>query len=321
MTYPELIGTDPRVQRQLFFLGVASVDGLLAGLRLSDEPFTCLLVWDSGQEPDDSIHAVAELLARSACLSVCVFGDDTSRLRTCLSEALAANESPAALDARHPTIEPSGSSLDQCLSRFLQPAAIDSGGPTECRYGIAIVIAGSRDRLRYVRDALRDHVHSPQEAAPQTRDAPGQGSTSGSGVTPWLGLQVREDEGLQSPEDGPEARDRPTGPHPEWKHSRFGIASFILALAMGLCLLLAFGLVGMYYMESDGVIDEESPLLVVVGLLFVGACLGNVLALALGVAGLIEKRRKRTFSVLGTVFSALGLLFVVLLVVASVMLE
>lgn len=320
MTHPDFIGTDPRIQRQLFVLGVSDVDELRTGFRLSDEPFVCLLVWDSGMASEESVQAVASLFAGASCREVCIFGDDRQRLHACISDALAVRESPRSEVSGSPNAV-SGDSLDHCLTTFLQSSAVDPEGRTDCHYGIAILIGRDPDRLRYVRGALSDHVAVGHGAALRQEDGRRRESTPGISEDPGPIPPASSSGGLQT--GGAVAGSLPLEDASgiEWKHSRFGIASFTLTVVLGLCLLLAFGLIGLEYAETGPDLEEDSPLLVLVGLLFVFSCLGNVLSLALGVVGLLEKRRKKAFALLGTVLSSLTLLLIVVLTLASILME
>lgn len=92
------------------------------------------------------------------------------------------------------------------------------------------------------------------------------------------------------------------------RHSRLGIASFVLAAAAGLFMFALVAVAGVIEVSTPGGMDEESPAAIVIGLLFI---LGGLLCLAglgLGVAGLFDGNRKRVFSVLGLTFNALTIL-------------
>ncbi|MFN5869170.1 MAG: hypothetical protein ACK46A_07565 [Akkermansiaceae bacterium] len=67
--------------------------------------------------------------------------------------------------------------------------------------------------------------------------------------------------------------------------------------------------------SSPGGMDEESTSAVMVGL-FLFAFLGAALiALGLGIAGLLQKERKKIFAILGIVFSAVSLLVTIFLII------
>ena len=122
------------------------------------------------------------------------------------------------------------------------------------------------------------------------------------------------------------------GSERESKHSRLGIASFVIAVLTTvlfvLLLVVIFGAAGQLLGDADpqSVTPqdlqqnlEESPgttgVLGVAGFGLVASPFLYLLGAALGIAGLIQKRRKRLFSVLGTVANGvifLGLLALVL---------
>ena len=99
-------------------------------------------------------------------------------------------------------------------------------------------------------------------------------------------------------------------------HSRMGIASFVLAILVGLGIFAIIVVLGVMETSTPGGVDESS---VVVGLLGLGIVLGlliNVVGLGLGVAGAIQRRRKKLFAILGIVLNAvifLGVLVVIVL--------
>ncbi|QYJ90316.1 MULTISPECIES: hypothetical protein [Shewanella] len=94
----------------------------------------------------------------------------------------------------------------------------------------------------------------------------------------------------------------------EFKHSGLGIAAFILSI---IATLLIFGIVtvaGVMEATTPGGIDETSPEAIVVGMLifaFIGLAL---VALGLGIGGLVQKQRKKIFAILGTIFSSVAIL-------------
>ena len=59
---------------------------------------------------------------------------------------------------------------------------------------------------------------------------------------------------------------------------------------------------------TPGGMDEDAPLVILVGLGIVGAVALGMLGAGLGVAGLVQTHRLRTFAVLGLVFNMLVVL-------------
>ena len=102
----------------------------------------------------------------------------------------------------------------------------------------------------------------------------------------------------------------------EQKHSGLGIASFISSVISGILLFLIIVVASVMEASTPGGMDEESPAVIVVGLCVYAFLFVALIALGLGIGGLIQKDRKKLFALLGTVFSAcvfLGTLFLVLI--------
>jgi hypothetical protein len=104
------------------------------------------------------------------------------------------------------------------------------------------------------------------------------------------------------------------------KHSRLGIASFITSIVSGVLMFLLLVIAGVMETSTPGGMDENSAGAMMVGL-FLFAFLGAALvALGLGIGGLIEKDRKKIFAILGTVFAAItvvGSIFILMLGLAA----
>lgn len=101
----------------------------------------------------------------------------------------------------------------------------------------------------------------------------------------------------------------------EKKHSGLGIASFITSIVSGLLIFLLIVVAGVMEASTPGGIDEESAGAVMVGL-FLFAFLGAALvALGLGIGGLLQKERKKIFAILGTVFSAVSLVVTIFIMI------
>jgi hypothetical protein len=100
----------------------------------------------------------------------------------------------------------------------------------------------------------------------------------------------------------------------ELRHSGLGIASFITSIIAALCLFAVFGVAGYLELSTPGGMSEDSPVAISIGLLlflFLGVAF---IGLCLGIAGLIEKRRRRVLAGLGTLFSAFTLVSAIALV-------
>ena len=109
----------------------------------------------------------------------------------------------------------------------------------------------------------------------------------------------------------------------EDRHSRMGIASLVIAILAIIAIVLFFVIsvsvassaVGNDPQSFDPTsIDQNSPLastFALLGLGLIGSVLLTVVGFGLGVAGLIQRRRKRLFAILGTIFNGLVVLGVI----------
>ena len=108
---------------------------------------------------------------------------------------------------------------------------------------------------------------------------------------------------------------------PSLPHSGMGIASFIIGLVASLGLLVTFGVAGVADSTQPGGLDEASVMAGVLGLLMVLFALAQLVALGLGIAGLVQAGRNKILSVLGTVFASTALLGSLMLMLLGVILE
>ncbi len=117
------------------------------------------------------------------------------------------------------------------------------------------------------------------------------------------------------------------GSQRENKHSRMGIASFVISILATVLVVALFiiaaeiGTTAFGNVQDPQSIDpqslQDSPALVglaAVGLGMLASIAFYLLGLGLGVAGIIQRRRKRLFAVLGAVFNGIVLLLIVGLV-------
>lgn len=94
-------------------------------------------------------------------------------------------------------------------------------------------------------------------------------------------------------------------PVDQQKHSGVGISSFVISIASGILTFLLLVVAGV--MQASGRMSGDKNAATVIGL-FLFAFLGLVLvALGLGIAGLMQKERKKIFALLGTIFSTVTL--------------
>ena len=103
----------------------------------------------------------------------------------------------------------------------------------------------------------------------------------------------------------------------EQKHSGLGIASFITSIISGILTLVLIGVAGVMQASTPGGMDEKSAGAVVVGLFMIFFLGASLVALGLGIGGLIQKDRKKIFAILGTVFAAITFLGTILLMMVG----
>lgn len=85
------------------------------------------------------------------------------------------------------------------------------------------------------------------------------------------------------------------------RHSGLGIASLILSLGGGGLLFLLIVVAGYAEMSTPGGLDESAPTTMLLGLGILGAGVLEVVAVALGIAGLLQRDRRTLFAILGLV--------------------
>jgi hypothetical protein len=147
------------------------------------------------------------------------------------------------------------------------------------------------------------------KTTPDLRAAPAEGPIEALplGPNPADYLSRSGDNPYQSPLFSTQALDSP-------QHSRVGVASFVIALLLGGLEVALFVFVGFVAASTPEGVNDDSPLVMAVG---VGACLGflmHSLGLILGIIGLAQSRQRRVFALLGTLLNGLVLVGTGLLV-------
>jgi hypothetical protein len=107
---------------------------------------------------------------------------------------------------------------------------------------------------------------------------------------------------------------------PTQPHSGLGIASFLISLGAGAILCIVIGIAGVLDTQP-GRLDEDSVAAGLLGLAMVATGLAQTLALGLGIAALVQAGRNKLYGVLGTVFSATGLVGTTLLFLLGALME
>jgi hypothetical protein len=90
---------------------------------------------------------------------------------------------------------------------------------------------------------------------------------------------------------------------PEPPHSGLGIASFLVAVVIGLAETAIVGWISYMTVSKPGTITPESPLAIIAGLAMLGGLAVTFLGAGLGIGGIFQRNRKRVFAVLGLVFN------------------
>lgn len=90
----------------------------------------------------------------------------------------------------------------------------------------------------------------------------------------------------------------------EQRHSGFGVSSFIISIIVGALIFFVFVIAGVMEAKTPGGINENSLDAIVIGALLLLFLALDVLAAGLGIAGLFQRDRKKSLSILGLVFSA-----------------
>ena len=89
-------------------------------------------------------------------------------------------------------------------------------------------------------------------------------------------------------------------------HTGLGISAFVISLLASGLMVIAFVMAAALEAQHGG-LNEDSPGAIVLGLFLVLSGLGQLLALGLGIAGMLQANRNKLFGVLGTVCAATAL--------------
>lgn len=106
----------------------------------------------------------------------------------------------------------------------------------------------------------------------------------------------------------------------EQKHSGLGITSFVISLLVGVLIFATIIIAGFMSARHPDGMDEKAASTIFIGLAIISFMLLDLLALALGIAGLFQKDTKKVFAILGIIFSLLTLLGTIgLMIIGTVM--
>jgi|JI9StandDraft_1071089.scaffolds.fasta_scaffold00278_6 hypothetical protein len=101
--------------------------------------------------------------------------------------------------------------------------------------------------------------------------------------------------------------------------SILGIISFVVGLLTVIGLFGLLVLAGILSLASDGEIDENSPVALILGLVLIGSIIPSLIGIVCGVVGLFETNKNRVFAILGIALSSLGILALIGLMVLGAM--
>ncbi|WP_110933569.1 hypothetical protein [Paenibacillus bouchesdurhonensis] len=115
----------------------------------------------------------------------------------------------------------------------------------------------------------------------------------------------------------------PAQPSARLKHSGLGITSFVMSIIAFLgyfaAIFLIIAAIGQA-VQDPAYIEEaltEDPAAILGILTMFGAAIINLVALILGIIGLVIKNRKKIFAIIGTVLSSLSVLFIIFLYIVG----
>lgn len=100
------------------------------------------------------------------------------------------------------------------------------------------------------------------------------------------------------------------------KQSGFGITSFVLAISTIVIIIIATFIAAGFEIATGGV-GENSAAPGIYALVYVFCFLINMVGVGFGIAGLVQKMRKRVFSILGLIFNGLGVISMILIFIAA----
>jgi len=101
--------------------------------------------------------------------------------------------------------------------------------------------------------------------------------------------------------------------------SKLGLASFVLSVVAAGLTLSTVVVAGVMQASTRGGLDAKPTWAVVLGLAIFAFTALDLVALGLGIAGLVQKDRKKTFAALGTGLSAVTIFMTIALMVVGVM--
>jgi len=106
--------------------------------------------------------------------------------------------------------------------------------------------------------------------------------------------------------------------NPLQRHSRLGIASFIIALSVGLIIIvLMVGSIAATTLMRNTDTSLKLIISVSIGFAAILAYFGNLIGAGLGIAGILQRERKKVFAIIGLCLNAIGVLVGTLVLIAG----
>jgi hypothetical protein len=102
-----------------------------------------------------------------------------------------------------------------------------------------------------------------------------------------------------------------------FKHSGPGIWSFIVSIVSAIFMMIIVVAAGVATASSPYGMDESVA--IVIGFFMIAFLFVTLVALGLGIGGLVQKERKKIFAIIGTVISALTICGVGILMLIGLM--
>ncbi len=100
------------------------------------------------------------------------------------------------------------------------------------------------------------------------------------------------------------------------KQSGLGIASFVSSVLLGGLLIVLVMVAGILETMDPGAFNPESAAAMILGFLLIGTAFLELVPIGLGIAGIVQKQRKKIFAFFGIAISiasiaGLGILFII----------
>ena len=87
------------------------------------------------------------------------------------------------------------------------------------------------------------------------------------------------------------------------KHSGLGVASFVISAVAGLAMFVLLLIASVLQATTPGGIDKRSAGNILLGFSMLALVGVDVIAIGLGIAGILQRERKKLFAILGTIFA------------------